>query len=329
MNKIFFCALIMTGFSIKAQNYVPNYSFEDTARKVTFFYLPSAWDAPNGEGFNYFTPLQNTVNPFLDWGSPSNILGYQVAKTGNAYIGILMYHLYTLRRDITREYAQAKLTRPLIQDSSYCLQLFVSLADSSHFASRGQLGVHFSDTSYFIPSYRSLPFTPQIIVSPTQYIGEKTNWMEFNFQYKAQGGEEYITLGNFNDTTYIDTLFVGGGDSTNINFLNTYYYIDDIWLSHCDSLPDTTIGLSEKEIRLGIDISPNPFKNQLNINAKSGNQIQSVELFNLSGQIVPFKYLKIAGNEVIISTEQLSPGLYFLQLITEQGLLVRKLIKQN
>ncbi len=326
MNKIVLGLCMIWSCSSMAQNLVPNYSFEDTARRVTPLFIPAEWINASNEGFNYFTPF-NSVNN--NWTSPSNVLGYQQAKTGNAYIGILMYHLYTSYRIGTREYAQAKLSKPLIQDSTYCLQLFVSLGDSTRFASRNQLGVHFSNNAYSINTFQSLPYTPQIIVSPNNYIQDKINWIEFNFQYMAHGGEEYITLGNFNDTTYIDTLFVGGGDSTNINFLNTYYYIDDVWLSHCDSLPDTTIGLSEKEIRLGIDISPNPFKNQLNINAKSGNQIQSVELFNLSGQIVPFKYLKIAGNEVIISTEQLSPGLYFLQLITEQGLLVRKLIKQN
>ena len=127
------------------QNLIPNYSFEDTTTRVTPLFLPADWEAATLEGWNYYTPLQNQTYPY--WGSPNNVNGYQQAKTGSAYVGINIYDLWSNSRSTLREYMQVQLKRPLVFDSTYCFQLYISLADSIHFASKNMLGVYFSQNA--------------------------------------------------------------------------------------------------------------------------------------------------------------------------------------
>ena len=167
-------------------------------------------------------------------------------RSGEGYMGLLIYSLYR-NNDVkrVREYIQNEMTESLVQDSTYCLQLFISLADSCIFASKNKLGVYFSATKIQSNDFFYLPFSAQVLVSPDSFLQEKQEWLEFNFEYKASGGEKFITIGNFTDSTEIDTLNVGGGSRQNVDNIGTYYYIDDVYLGSCDSLPfDTGVGLS-------------------------------------------------------------------------------------
>ena len=303
-----FCLKLSLG-----QNYVPNYSFEDTLTRTTPLYPAKDWVAATQEGWNYMTPYNNLSQQHLDYSAPANFPGYQVARTGIAYAGILIYHLYTKARNPRREYMQVQLKQSLVFDSTYCLQLFVSLADSVRFASRGQLGIYLSNNAVSSSGTNRLPYTPQIIVSPNTYITDKINWVEFNFQYQAQGGEEYITIGNFNDTTAIDTMFVGGGDSTNVDYLNTYYYLDDIWLSHCDSLPESLVtGLNEPLLKQQFKVYPNPFVSQITVESK-GKENLAFKLYNGLGQEVEVE-VQQQGQHHQISTGHLPKGIYWLRV---------------
>lgn len=326
MRTLKILLILFCPFFIKGQNLIPNYSFEDTTRRVTPLFLPANWYTATSEGVNYFTPLQNSTNPY--WGAPQSILGYQQARTGSSYIGMLVYHLYTNRRNSKREYFQVQLKRALVQDSTYCLQLFMSLADSSHFASRNQFGVYFSNQSFFVNTDQYLPYTPQIIVSPLNYINDKVNWMEFNFSYKALGGEEYITLGNFNDTTHLDTIAVGGGDPSVISYLNTYYYIDDVWLSHCDSLPDSSIGIKENSLASSISVFPNPFQEFFTVEINNSIAL-SFRLFNLLGKDITNQiHLSNKGSAYHIQLSNIPRGIYFLQVSDGKERASFKLIKE-
>ena len=206
-------------------------------------YLPKDWDAANNEGWIYHTPYNNITNP--NFGAPNNLVGNQSARTGNSYVLLMLYDLYSSNRSPRREYLQVKLKRRLQFDSTYCFQLFMSLADSMQFASKNMLGVYFSANAVGANNTSYLPYQPQLVVSPNTFITDRVNWVEINMQYKALGGEEYITIGNFNDTNYIDTTFVPGGGNQ-FWMQASYYYIDDVWLSHCDSLPDSLNWYSRK-----------------------------------------------------------------------------------
>ena len=207
---------------------------------------------------------------------------------------------------------QAQLKQALVKDSSYCFEIHMSLADSSNFASRGQLGVYFSNTAVYSNTFLNLPYTPQIIVSPTQYVSDKLNWVKYSHTYLAQGGEQYITIGNFNDTTSLDTIFVGGGNINNINYRNTYYYIDDVWLSHCDSVPDSLTSLEQETLSKNLEVYPNPFKDRLLVKHKSLQEL-NFRLYNLVGQE---QEINAANNRegYVFDLSHLPQGIYLLKV---------------
>lgn len=306
------------------QNLIPNYSFEDTATKVTPLYLPEHWEAPTNEGYNYFTPYNNLNAQHYQFYAPQNFVGYQQAKSGNAYIGIKLYSLYAEVRNTRREYIQVKLNRTLMFDSAYCFQLYISFADSMHFASKNMLGVYFSSNAVSGNHTHHLPYTPQLIVSPNTYITDKVNWVKIDLQYKATGGEKYITIGNFNDTNYIDTTFVPGG-GTEFWMEASYYYIDDVWLSHCDSLPDSLTSIQEYRLKHSLSVYPNPFVREIIVESK---QLQKLEfmLYNSLGQAISLEAQK-QDKKYTLSTPQLPKGLYWLKVSDGKQEEVFKLIK--
>jgi len=70
-----------------------------------------------------------------------------------------------------------------------------------------------------------LNFSPQIEQPNAVMLADILNWIRINGTYKASGGEQYITIGNFNDNTTIDTM------SVLISGTNgAFYYTDDFTL---------------------------------------------------------------------------------------------------
>ena len=317
MKHIFLIIAVFCASLCDAQNLLLNPSFEITAvPKVTPLYLPANWISPNTSSPDLLTSL----NTQLGWNVPQNFSGHQFAHTGEAYIGLLIYSLYN--NDDTkrsRDYFQNEITETLVQDSTYCLQLFVSLADSSIYASKNKLGVYFSSTRIQSNDRYYLPFTPQIMVSPNTFIEEKQVWLQFNFNYKAEGGEKYMTIGNFTDSAEVDTLNVDGG--IEIWNQNTYYYIDDVYLGSCDSIPfDTNVGLPEQSlIQRHHNLFPNPATNQVSLAfvVRSNEQFNFL-LYDLQGSLVHEQQLQ-KGQLHHIPLEQIKKGLYLYQVRNDKG----------
>ncbi|NBG65861.1 T9SS type A sorting domain-containing protein [Acidiluteibacter ferrifornacis] len=299
-----------------AQNLIPNGSFEDTISYGGGFTFPKQWTSPSG--FNSVGEHYTPFNQFK-WTVPQNFFGNQHAYNGSSYFGLVMY-LLIRNPPSMRDYIQTKLRNNLTKDSTYCMQLYVNLPDSMTHASRGQLGIYLSNTAVSSTSNFNLPYTPQLIVSPTNYITDKLNWTEFNFQYTAVGGERYLTIGNFNDTLGIDTFFVGGGKDP--NYYGTYYFIDNLYLGHCDSIT-TSIGVAENSANKQEEFSiyPNPAHDQITVEfTASSNENGRFELYNTLGQLQLTEQLNGDHQKHIISLTELQQGIYFYRLISNSTL---------
>lgn len=312
---------LLSAFLGYSQNLIPNPSFEDTLRTSANSYSAKNWISPTQGSPDYLSPFNLMVDS-----APQNNIGYQVAKSGIAYRGINIYSLYrNINTKRFREYIQSKFKSPMIQDTTYCLQFFLNLADSCRFASRNQFGVYLSNNRISSTTRYELQFTPQIIVSPSLYITDKQNWLQFDFKYKANGGEEYITLGNFNDTLGLDTIHVGGGIDP--QFQNTYYYIDDVYLGSCDNLPYvSTVGVWQNKLsKKNINLYPNPFTNEFYMEV-SQTEGFSFQLYNGIGQKVELKVQREA-NRYIFSVGNLPIGLYYLRTTSTDEQTTIKLLK--
>lgn len=304
--------------SISAQNLIQNGNFKDTIVGNFNIIYATFWNTPSLGSPDFIHP--STKDPFK---APANIGGFQYAKSAKGYYGV---SLFSKNRSNAREYIQNELVRPLMKDSLYCIQFYLSLADSMNYTLKNKLGVYFSnlELDYQIPT--TLPITPQIQFDDSNYFTEKEKWVKISATYTASGGEKYLIIGHFEDDLNIDTLRVMGGNK--IEHTNVYYYLDDFWLSHCDSV----IGLPEIKLKNQISIYPNPVKDQLFVRYE-GNQKLQIKLYNLVGQAVEI-YRQEQVDQLQLLLGHLPKGIYFLDISTpldvtnKRQRIIKKIIKR-
>ncbi|MCC7332955.1 MAG: gliding motility-associated C-terminal domain-containing protein [Flavobacteriales bacterium] len=214
-----------------AQNLIPNPSFEvyDTCpsseSQPNNFQLQHAlgWQIPTLATSDYFNICNTTVV-----GVPTNFMGYQVPKEGNAYAGFGLEfgppHWF--------EYIQTTLNSSLIEGNKYKFSFYVNLANGSDYALE-KIGAWF--TPNVISSNNTLPLfstLPQI-ENTTSFITDTVGWTKVEGEFIAKGGENYLTIGYYSDTNNIDTLRIKPFAPT-VSFW-IYYYVDGITLEEVES----------------------------------------------------------------------------------------------
>ena len=199
------------------QNFVPNSSFETYTT------------CPNGDINNLSnwigtigTPdCYNTCSPSTS--IPANFSGYnyQMPRTGNTYVGIQTVVTFV---DNIRENFSTQLISPLI-NGNYYLTKFYTTNVQCYKVANNNLALNFSNTlTYTVASGSTVNLPMHIYKFGNPVITDTLNWTEIMGIYKANGTEQYITIGNFKDdaNTKIDT--------TNYGILGyaAYYMIDDV-----------------------------------------------------------------------------------------------------
>ncbi|UUC45872.1 T9SS type A sorting domain-containing protein [Flavobacterium cerinum] len=76
-----------------------------------------------------------------------------------------------------------------------------------------------------------------------------------------------------------------------------------------------------------INVYPNPTNNDLNILPAEGKEIRSVKVLDPNGLVYESKAFRSAKGEQTISLAHLRPGIYFLEIETNEGIAVEKVIK--
>ena len=112
-------------------------------------------------------------------------------------------------------------------------------------------------------------------------------------------------------------LFVVGRSESSDMFVHNNYGDRDIWIS---LLQDFHVGITEKNMLDNITIYPNPCKNYFKIN----KNIETIKLYNVLGTLV-FSAKNINKNTAV-DIPNLSPSLYFVELISEGESFVTRLI---
>lgn len=217
------------------QNLVPNYSFEDTVNApAPTQELENAefWINPNAGTPDYF----NSMAAFLTAeGVPNNVRGFQYPKTGNAYGGFFAVTQTVFGGALDgKEYIQVKLLSPLIAGKKYKVEFFVNLASISSIAITS-IGAYFSNTPINSPTISNFNYIPQLTSDTTVFLRDTLNWIKVSGCFYADGGEEYLTMGNFQNPSDIDTLTM---TPTVFGCWCSYYYIDDVSVTEClDTIP--------------------------------------------------------------------------------------------
>ncbi|EAS18612.1 putative hemolysin-type calcium-binding protein [Flavobacteria bacterium BBFL7] len=129
-----------------------------------------------------------------------------------------------------------------------------------------------------------------------RYILSRSTHQDYNRQVLLQDDGKLIVVGMDTDTTTRRTMLVRFKDAFTLS--------------------------SEKPAGHKLSVFPNPFVNQINV--KSLERVNQLILYNLMGQPVISSY-----NKNQLNTTDLSSGVYFLNIIDQQGLkTIRQLIKE-
>jgi len=105
--------------------------------------------------------------------------------------------------------------------------------------------------------------------------------------------------------------------------LLTYYRLKQYDLNG-EYTYSNVIKLENKKISDGISIYPNPTSDGL-VCIKSLNEMNRVEVLDNSGRIVSSEYLE-GSNEIILNLDGLDKGGYFLQIVNDYSIILKKII---
>lgn len=254
MRLIFFFLFLIQCFHLWAQNLVPNPSFEDHSDCPTVY--PGSWQLNMIELATpwinakkrpyYFHPCaySGELRP-PDFGPRSNFFGYKHPRTGLAMMG--------LHVSDDRDYAGIELMQELIEGKTYYVEFYVSphIRRDSTSINMGQrfcftdaVGAYFSENSIKVTGdigdniYRKsiLPFVPQV-EHRGEVINNPEDYTRICGTFVAQGGERFLTIGNFRPDQQTNILPDWGNVLPHLNIM----FIDDVSVEEFDLVPDSII----------------------------------------------------------------------------------------
>lgn len=231
--------------SNKAQvNLVPNYSFEDTlgacqSQMIIFSSVSKAkywYTCFAGSSVDYYNVCANSFSYPTICSVPYSCRTYQQPLTGNAFVGLWMYEV-TNSSDSASIYSEdvaVKINKPLDSGKCYYAEFYANLGNSSTIAIN-QISMLLSQTIYTTTTgVFNNTIQPQIQWDTTKYFKDTLNWVKISGTFITQGGEEYLTIGNFKDGNYlkktaISNNFIPGGCGL-VGVYRNYLLIDDVSL---------------------------------------------------------------------------------------------------
>jgi gliding motility-associated-like protein len=192
----------------------------------------TGWNAPTLGTSDYFNVCSNLILPSgFNIGVPKNIFGYQNAYNGNGYLGL--YAFWDFSPCQYREYVQTKLNTPLTAGKSYAIEYYVSLANYQ--AAVNSISALFTTTKITSNDDCFIVATPQVKYT-SGYITDSLGWTKISGSFLAQGGEEYLTIGFFEDTTNHVGVLPLIPDTVSLGYFSVYYYIDGIELKETQDI---------------------------------------------------------------------------------------------
>ena len=115
------------------------------------------------------------------------------------------------------------------RNHEYKIGAYISSAAASTRVTNGH-GFYFTtiqpiDDPYSYGNLRAQYNNPNI-------ISDMKNWVKIEGTFIAQGGEQRLTIGNFNNDS---TSITSPANCFNGSIPGSYYYLDDVWVIPCDT----------------------------------------------------------------------------------------------
>jgi hypothetical protein len=305
MKKLISIVFLFFHFLSEGQNLVRNPSFEehincpDALGQIDYCLY---WTSFGGT-VDYFHGCSTTPG----FAPPNTSLGYQSPHSGFAFSHIVGWAAFPDYREILG----AELYTPLTIGEKYYFSFYVNnsfLHPTSTVASN-KLGIRFS-TNQFSEQHPS-PINNYSVYSTDSIISDTNSWVKLSGSFIADSTYNFLMIGNFHQNSFTDTIHISN------SFPNgATYFIDDVCLSKDSIYNETWTSFNKySDIKEGFMAYPNPFKNQITFST-SLEQQTSIVLYNSFGQMIKKK--DFIGS-ISINTETLENGLYFYELLLQNG----------
>jgi outer membrane protein OmpA-like peptidoglycan-associated protein len=209
-KKVYLLAIFMVSMVVFAQqpteiikNIVPNGSFENYRKKSGNIKQAIPWQQIASVDF-YQEPISNDTS------------SQKGAKTGSCYAGLRFQKKY-------KEFLQVKLAEPLHRGTTYEFEMYVRLAFWSN-ASLKSFGALFTKMGYKSKNDVVRAALIDSVSKKSSFINGY-HWFKISGKYLADGGEKYVTIGNFAPNVKKDMVRM---NIFKFGFKEAYYFVDDI-----------------------------------------------------------------------------------------------------
>jgi len=294
------------------QNLVPNPSFESYtlcphSASLSNIYA-SAW-TNCGITPDYFNACcTHSFCGIKDCSVPYNYAGYQLAASGQAYCGLVVYVNSQFQSNV-REFIGAQLLSPLTVGVKYYVSFKACRAIGTCFSSNiatNKLGIKFSMTSY--NQFSPPPLNNFAHIFSSAIISDTTNWTMIKGSFVADQNYTHILVGNFFNDINTDTLSVGTPEITG------YYFVDDFVVgtdSLTELLTDIEVNDNTQEV---FQLLPNPSQSSITVQFNNPNRtLHTFKMYDLNGTEV-FSISNISSNTFTVSRNGKPEGIYYYQL---------------
>ncbi len=250
---------------------------------------------------------------------PSNLAGFQVAASGQAYVGLGTYSGFDYREFIGQE-----LNNPLTVGTKYFCSMKVSPGfnpSQNVVLVTDKLGINFSTTVHS-PS-NPAPITNDSKVYTQTIISDTTSWTTIFGSFTADSVYNYIILGNFFDASQTNVIAL-----TSSSFSDAYYYIDDVCVS-TDSLFALNYeydhaGTNQLDNNLKFNIYPNPASSTITF-VSTLDKIESITIYTNAGRKIYNE--KISAKQHSIDVSSFTEGVYFAEVVDSNQNLTRRILR--
>ncbi len=215
---------LVNAYQAQVANLVENGSFEIIKGKVKGLGCVDAsadWKNVTSAKADLFVK-ENKLPILLTSG---NTYGKEDPKEGDNYAGLVVY---SPKDKIARNYITSPLAQPMLKGKKYCVSMYISLAEGSKFATNN-LGINFHKKQPKQDDNKTIVEKTAILHHQSKIMNATYGWEKVCGTYMAEGGEEFITIGNFTATDKTKTeKAIKIKDYKGLLSDFAYYFVDDI-----------------------------------------------------------------------------------------------------
>ena len=179
------------------------------------------------------------------------------------------------------------------------------------------------------------------------------DWDAFYIEYTTDNGTSWQILGNSSDANWYNNNTVQGtclgnqwsGSNTTVTNYNhdlsfltnepsvifRFVMASDQNLNQEGVMLDNilitgTMSVDKNNLENSVMVYPNPANNNANIKWHTDLSVKAIAIYNVQGSMIYHKNISLQGNQMQINTSNFAKGMYFINMLTDQNRIVKKLI---